>query len=353
MASKNPYIFTCLRYAWTGSISLANGLSTLVGAALLYVLNMLTGWKIPLPDGVPGLFVGGVYCFAVMWVVILIARFLGAALHFALEPHRRPLVILRGRLGILMWPIISMAAGIFLFALLCGGGLIWLAFQIRAGGLVAEAKTNETPNTVGNPDFVLSVPRERYRFTWPSQRGMGFYLRLDTERNLDRWQSAAFILRNNTNTVAYRVAVTWKSETLVNLDDEVKNGKLSEAKFFLSETDVTVSPNGPGLPPMGQHYYIEDAPRQVIAVIAKEEEVYLPQALWPTMAIYLTSRIPNDIGQSSAPFIARVVLDWETADGKRHKDYRVQIRATNAKASRSALPIVDAYLDFRVEEIPQ
>jgi hypothetical protein len=133
MGNKSRYLFACLKYASAGSVSRANTLSTLVGAALLYVLNMITGWKIPLPDGVPGLFVGGFYCFVVMWIVILMVRFVGAALHFALEPHTRPLVVLKQKLGRQMGPILLMASGFFLFVILSGSGLIWLVVQSARG----------------------------------------------------------------------------------------------------------------------------------------------------------------------------------------------------------------------------
>ena len=44
--------------------------------------------------------------------------------------------------------------------LLTGGGLIWLSFKMLSGAPTA-AQAGE-PNTVGNPDFTLSVPEKRY-----------------------------------------------------------------------------------------------------------------------------------------------------------------------------------------------
>jgi hypothetical protein len=48
---------------------------------------------------------------------------------------------------------------------LTGGGLIWLSFKMLSGAPTA-AQAGE-PNTVGNPDFTLSVPEKRYGVTWP------------------------------------------------------------------------------------------------------------------------------------------------------------------------------------------
>jgi hypothetical protein len=314
---------------------------------------MITGWKIPLPDGVPGLFVGGFYCFAVMWIVILVVRFLGAALHFALEPHRRPLVILRERLGNLMWPIISMATGIFLFAILCGGGLVWLALQIRGGagiGASAEAKTNETPNTVGNPDFFLQVPEGRYRFKWDPMTQAKFELRLDTERNPDFGNNPAFIVRNKTNTVAYNVLAVWKSEIASSVDELTKSPKLSKFKFDVAETRLVIVPP-PGSTSGGFLYYLDDSPKQTIAVIAKEAEVYFPQQLWALAALYFIDKMPTKIGESTEPYIARVTLNWETSEGKKQRAYRVRVTATNSKVTASEMPVTDAFLNFSLEEI--
>lgn len=318
---------------------------------------MLTGWKIPLPDGVPGLFVGGFYCFAVMWIVILVVRFLGAALHFALEPHRRPLVILRERLGNLMWPIISMATGIFLFAILCGGGLIWLALQVRSGtagigmNRNAEAKTSETPNTVGNPDFFLQIPDGRYKFKWDPATQPKFDLRLDTERNPDFTNNPTFILRNKTNTVAYNVGVVWKSEIASTVEQLTKSPRLSKYQFHVTETQLIVmAASGSMAMPAG--YYLDDSPKQTIAVVAKEAEVYFPPQLSALAVLYFIDKMPPKVGESTDPFIARVTFNWETAEGKKRRDYRVRVTATNAKVTDAEMPVAEAFLNFSLEEIP-
>jgi hypothetical protein len=85
---------------------------------------------------------------------------------------------------------------------------------MRSGAFAesSEAKTNETPNTVGNPDFSLQVPEGRYKFKWDPMKQTRLELRLDTEKNPDFSNNPTFVLRNKTNTVAYNVTVTWKSE---------------------------------------------------------------------------------------------------------------------------------------------
>lgn len=289
--------------------------------------------------------------FIAIWVAIMLCRACWWSFHWRLAPHGGLLSFLRVRLGTFMWPVILTTAGFLAFVLLSGAGVIWLSLQVLNGASVATSPT--TPNTVGNPDFSLLVPRERYRFTWPSSTGMSFYVRLDTERNPVIWNAPAFILRNRTNTVAYRVSATWKSETAMNIKEAVTDSpKLSRAEFWITDTSISIISKKPiALPNF--IYYLDDAPKQIIDVVAKEQEVFLPQQLWPVVAIYLVDRIPGTIGETSSPFIAHTTLEWETSEGRRQRSYRVRITATNAKSSNSDLPIVDAYLNFGLEEIEQ
>jgi hypothetical protein len=184
---------------------------------------------------------------------------------------------------------------------------------------------------------------------------MQFYLRLDTERNPQVSNNPAFVLRNKTNTIAYRVSATWKSETSINIQEMVRTSpRLSKADFIISDVQIDViSTRRMPRPLANWRYPLTDAPKQIIPVLAKEEEVYLPLQLWPVMAIYLTDKMSDEIGKTSSPFIARVTLEWETSEGKRQKPYRVRVTATNAKSSNSDYPIVDSFLNFTLEEVPQ
>jgi hypothetical protein len=46
------------------------------------------------------------------------------------------------------------------------------------------------------------------------------------------------------------------------------------------------------------------------------------------------------------------MLNWETAEGKKRRDYRMRITATNAKATDGEMPVAEAFLNFSLEEIP-
>jgi hypothetical protein len=342
------------KYVVCDSLNRADTIASAVGGVVLLFLSHLVGVegsKVLSGDEFTRSLQIVLAGFAVIWVVIVLCRACWWPFHWRLERHGGLVSFLQARLGTFMWPVVLIVTGFIAFVLLSGIGVIWLSLQVLNGTSTAEEPT--TLNTVGNPDFALFVPQDRYRFTWPASNLMGFYLRRDSERNPAISNSPAFILRNRTNTVAYGVMATWKSETSMDLEEAVKSSsKLSRAKFIINDTNIVIMP-GPGMPFANFQYYLDETPTQVIAVIAKEEELYLPLQLWPLAAIYLVDKIPDKIGETSPPFIALVTLDWETSDGKRRRAYRVRITATNAKAATSDTPIVDAFLNFSLEEITQ
>lgn len=255
-----------------------------------------------------------------------------------------------------MWPMISIAIGIFLFALFCGGGLVWLMLQMRSSQssfAAADSLTaNGSPNTVGNPDFILQGPEGRYRFKWDPMDKTQFEVRLDTERNPDFFNNPAFVVRNKTNTVAYNVTATWKSEVGANVAALTKAPRLAKYNFEVSETKLLIWPPQ-GSKSGGYQYYLSDSPKQTLQVIAKEAEIYLPPDMWAVAALYFIDKMPAKIGETTEPFIVRVTLNWETSEGKRSRAYRVRITATNSKVSDSDVPVADAFLNFSLDEIPQ
>jgi hypothetical protein len=96
---------------------------------------------------------------------------------------------------------------------------------------------------------------------------------------------------------------------------------------------------------------LDDAPKQTVSVVAKDTEIYFPAQIWPLAAIYLIDKMPPKSGESTSPFVARVVISWETADGEKQRDFRIRITATNTKASDSGSPLVDSILNFSIEEL--
>jgi hypothetical protein len=122
----------------------------------------------------------GALGFVAIWLAIMFGRACWWPFYWRLEPHGGLISFLRGRLGAFMWPVILISMGLvgFLFAL--GAGVVWLSLRVISEPPITQATV--TPNTVGNPDFSLLAPQGRYRFTWPAERFMSFYLRHDTEK---------------------------------------------------------------------------------------------------------------------------------------------------------------------------
>jgi hypothetical protein len=271
--------------------------------------------------------------------------------HLKFEQQGGIKAIFRQRLGAQMGPFLLMGAGFFAFALLTGAGLAWLAIQVLNGTALKITRAAETPNTVGNPDFSLQVPDGRYKFRWDPMTQTRLDIRLDTQRNPDFTDNPAFILRNKTNTVAYNVSATWKSEIAANVADLIKSPRLFKFNFDVTETRlIIIAPAGSTSANFA--YYLDASPLQVIPVIAKEAEVYFPQQLWAIAALYFIDKMPSKVGESTEPFIARITVNWETADGKKRLDYRARITATNSKVTDSEMPVADAFLNFSLEEIP-
>jgi hypothetical protein len=302
-----------LAYAWHGSgrrwdalwLALIGGL---IGGFVIWRLGLTVPHAIldnPGWGGVAAIMLGAFT--GVM--VVFVARLCWWPFHWRLQPHGGLNAFLGANLGAFMWPIILTVSGFLAFVLLTGIGVIWLSLQAIHGGSTTREAT--TPNTIGSPDFALFIPQGRYRFSWPAPNTMAFYLRLDSERNPNISNNPAFILRNRTNTVAYRVVAEWKSETPMNIEEVVKSSpRLARAQFVITDTTMTII-SKPDMPLGNFQFYLDPAPKQTVPVIAKEEEIYLPITLWPLAAVYFSDKMPDGIGETSPPFIALVSLNWE------------------------------------------
>jgi hypothetical protein len=290
-------------------------------------------------------------CVVVAYLVIFVFWLAVYPIHLKFASQGGIRAALRQRLGAQMGPFVFMGIGLFSFAVFTSVGLAWLTFQVMNGTAPLRGLSAETPNTVGNPDFALQAPEGRYRFKWDPMKQTRLELRLDTEKNPDFSNNPIFILRNKTNTVAYNVSVIWKSEIAASVAELTSSAKLSKFSFVVTETKLLINPPA-GSTSNGFQYYLSDSPQQNVSVIAKEAEVYLPPDLWAVAALYLINKMPPKIGETSDPFIARVTLNWETAEGKKRRDYRTRITATNSKTTDGDMPVAEAFLNFSLEEIP-
>src|ERR1041384_5734959 len=141
---------------------------------------------------------------------------------------------------------------------------------------------------------------------------MRIHLQLDSERNPEYGNNPAFLLRNKTNTVAYNVAVIWKTEIGATVEELTKRPRLSKLQFNVAPTRLDIiAPRD--VQAANWSYYLADSKRQDIPVIAKEAEVWMQPETWIVAALYFVDKMPRKVGETSEPFIARVGIYWETA----------------------------------------
>ena len=267
---KKPFF----RYVIRGSFNRANAVASAAGAAVLLIVSYVIGIggkaMLSADESVRSIEIA-LIGFAIIWLAIMVCRACWWPFHWRLESHGGLVSFLRARLGTFMWPVILTTAGLLAFILLSGVGVIWLALQMLSG--VSTPTLSSTPNTVGNPDFVLLPPEGRYKFKWDPVQNPRIDVRLDTNRNSDFTNNAAFILRNKTNTVAYNISVIWKSETATNLEELIKSPKLSKFHFDTDSTGTKFTLFAPeGSFAMPFSYYLDDSPTQIVPVIARNQK---------------------------------------------------------------------------------
>lgn len=301
------------------------------------------------PEGIIRSTFEGVIFSIVAFFVIFLACLAVYPIHAAYDAQGGFRAALRNRLGEFMEPFLIIGAGLSVFALSTVVGFGWLTAKMLKGTTPFQV-VSSTPNTVGMADFYILPPEGRYRFKWNPIENTRFDVKSDDLKNPDFTSNPALILRNKTNTVAYNVKVSWRVEIAANVPDLIKSPRLSKYQFIVEPTKLVIL-TPPGGKTTGHQYYLDDNPKQIVQVIAKETELYLPPDLFAIAALYFVNKMPDKIGESTDPFIMRATLNWETSDGKRQRDFRIRMTATNTKADQSGTAEVESVLNFNVDEI--
>jgi hypothetical protein len=71
---KRRYLWECIKFAWRGSISLANAWAPVLGAAAIWLALWLLGFEMIVPDRLPGLIVVVCSCIGAAWLILFFAR---------------------------------------------------------------------------------------------------------------------------------------------------------------------------------------------------------------------------------------------------------------------------------------
>jgi hypothetical protein len=74
MSEKRPpfSFWRGLQHAWSNCLGVANNFSASAGALVLTIVSVVTGWKMPTPDGALGLLLGWVLSAAAIWIIIFV-----------------------------------------------------------------------------------------------------------------------------------------------------------------------------------------------------------------------------------------------------------------------------------------
>jgi hypothetical protein len=74
MWGKSQYLLECIKFAWPGSISLANAWAPFLGAGAIWFALWLRGFEMIVPDQWPGLIFVGVFCVGAAWLILFSIR---------------------------------------------------------------------------------------------------------------------------------------------------------------------------------------------------------------------------------------------------------------------------------------
>jgi hypothetical protein len=89
MGDRRRLAADCIRWAWKGSVSVANAWGPIVGAVALAGLFRLTGMWMTIPTGWPGIAETAAMCVGAAWTLIFLGRLAVAPFEIALEQRRR------------------------------------------------------------------------------------------------------------------------------------------------------------------------------------------------------------------------------------------------------------------------
>lgn len=83
------FYFECFRYAWRGSIDLANAWGSMLGALVIWFFLKWFGISMALPDTLLGTITLAFACAVAAWVVIFLVRLCAAPAHLFSEQQRK------------------------------------------------------------------------------------------------------------------------------------------------------------------------------------------------------------------------------------------------------------------------
>jgi hypothetical protein len=157
-----------------------------------------------------------------------------------------------------------------------------------------------------------------------------------------------FILRNDSENIAYDVSVRWKSE-ISGVPELVKNSKrLADRTIQITDSQIDiVAPLGAAVP--NWTYPLQLPLEQRISLLAKEAEIYMPVSLYPLMALYFVDKLPSETGAKAGPYIFTVSIEWAKPSAGKPQSYRVKAFLTNTASNQDSK--ISGVFNFEIERL--
>ena len=339
----NRLLLRSLRHAWSGSLSRANNLASGAGALLLTAISLVTGWKMPAPEGALGLLVSWLFEAVAIWVCIFAGRAVYAPLHFALESHGGLVSLTQKRMGSLMAPILLMIASFLAFLGVFTGSSIWLLLRMKSDSIPFTEITQASQQ----PDFTLDPPSAAFVIQWDPSTSMEMKMRKEGQLNVSPWDSVGFLLKNKLPHPVADVNVTWN----VNISDIQKMTESSELfkRVKVAFQNGSIYLNGSGVP--GWVYKETYVSQYSLPFINKDTELYLPIQLDGPALAYFVANMPKNTGDRSPPLTYSVKIAWSIPSGGRDQEFLVTAVVINTKPSNLEQPLISGRIEFRVERV--
>lgn len=234
--------------------------------------------------------------------------------------------------------------------LILGGpivGALWLYTTSNQG-----SSASPPAPTITQPDFSLLSPTERYDITLDRTKPSRIVIRKESENNpAILVNNIGFVLKNKTNTVAYEVKLTWKTE-ITGVDELIKNSnKLTSYKIDISGSRITFI-SSPDDVVANFGFDVTQKAEHKLAVIANEADAYVPLQFYAPIAFYLIDKMPEQIGGKSDPFIMTLSVNWGIPPGGAIQNFRIKVFAVNSKPAGVTTPELAGYLTYEIEKLP-
>jgi hypothetical protein len=346
MSEKRPpfSFWRGLQHAWSNCLGVANNFSASAGALVLTIVSVVTGWKMPTPDGALGLLLGWVLSAAAIWIIIFVGRLIYSPVYFLTEPHGGIWELARARLGMHLWPILLMISSVFAFAILFTSGAVWFLLQSSAQGQLGPSISQP----VTQPNLALDAPTDTYVLRWDSASSLRLMFRKEGDFG-DNFQFPAFVLRKTNLVSVAGLTIKWRAN-ISGFEKIIESSRVfSKYKLTFANDSVLIQDPQLKLPPWGYPFSTEQSYQ--IPFVNKDTSIFMPLKLYDLATLYLFAMLPSENGAKTDPLTFSVFIDWNIPDGGKPEEFKVTATATNTRPNSADKAAISAVVDFRVEKV--